>query len=104
VEKKAVSRKVALGVGVVCIALLIIIGGVVANYTIMLNGKDAQIAKLQNQNTNLQSQVSSDNSTINSLNTEISSQQTQIASENLTVKQLQNSLSTQGSTVISLQN
>jgi chromosome segregation ATPase len=103
-EKKAVSRKVALGIGLVCIALIIIIGGIVANYTLALNGKNAQITTLQNQNDELQNQVSSDNSTISSLNTEISSLQAQVASENLTTKQLKNELSTEVATISSLEN
>jgi len=110
-EKKVVSRKVAFGIGLLCIALLIIIGGVVANYTSALNDKDTQIAMLQNQNANLQRQVlsdnltiSSDNSTISSLNTEISSLQTQVKSENSTVALLQNDFSSYGFTVSSLQN
>ena len=70
-EKKVVSRKVASGIGLLCIALLIIMGGVVANYTSALNDKDAQITNdqsqiglLKSQNANLQNQVLSDNSTI----------------------------------------
>jgi hypothetical protein len=102
-EKKVVSRKVAFGIGMLCIALLIIIGGVVANYTSALNDKDTQIAMLQNQNANLQRQVLSDNSTISSLNTEISSLQTQVKSENSTLTQLQNQLSSHSSTLSILQ-
>ena len=47
-EKKVVSRKVALGIGLLCIALLIIMGGIVANYTSALNDKDTQITKKAN--------------------------------------------------------
>ncbi len=112
-EKKVVSRKVALGIGLLCIALLIIMGGVVANYTSALNDKDAQIAneqsqigKLQNQNAKLQSQVLSDNSTLSSDNSTLSSDkktissmkadisglQTQVAANNLVITGLQNQL------------
>ena len=68
-EKKVVSRKVALGIGVLCIALLIILSGVVANYTSILS----TVSSLKNQ-------VASDNSEINSLNTTIASLQSQFPS------------------------
>jgi hypothetical protein len=50
-EEKVVSRKYALGIGVLCIVLVAAVSGV-----------------LQEQNVNLQNQLSSDKSTINSLN------------------------------------
>src|SRR5208337_1030241 len=59
-EKKVVSRNVAIGIGVLCIVLLVAIFGVVFYYTSMLNNKDSQIADLQ-------SEVEFDNSTINRL-------------------------------------
>ncbi len=116
-EKKVVSRKVAFGIEVFCIALLIIMGGVVVNYTSALNDKDTQITNdqsqigmLQNQNANLQRQVlsnnltiSSDNSTISSLNTKISNLKTQVTAENSALTQLQNQLSSSSSTDSSLQ-
>ncbi len=106
-EKKAVSRKVALGVGLSCLLLIIVIGGIVANYTSALKAKDAQLTSAQNQigtlksqNANLQSQalsenstINSDNSTINSMKTEISTLQTQVTSENSSLARLQNQLS-----------
>ena len=105
-EKKVVNRKVALGIGLLCLALLIVIGGVVANYTSALNSKDAQITSdqnqistLQNQNANLQNQtvtdnstIISDNTTISSIKTEMSNLQTQITSEKTAVSQLQSQL------------
>jgi hypothetical protein len=121
-EKKAVSRKVAFGIGLLCIALLIITSGVVANYTSALNNKNAQITNdqsqiglLKSQNVNLQNQVSSDNSTLSSdnstlssdnstlssLKTDILSLQTQVASETSTVTQLQNQLSAYQSELLS---
>ncbi len=124
-EKKVVSRKVAFEIGALCIALLIIMGGLVANYTLALNNKDAQItndqsqiALLKNQNANLQSQllsdsstissdnstIVSDNSTLSSLKTEISNLKTQVAAENTVDTQLQNQVSSYSSTVSSLQN
>jgi hypothetical protein len=68
-EKKVVSRKVALGIGVACIALLIIIGGLVADLTSTLSTISS-----------LQKQIASDKSEINSLNTTIASLQSQFPS------------------------
>jgi hypothetical protein len=48
-EKKAVSRIVALGIGVLCIALLVAVIGVVVDYRSVLNDKDSQMADLRNQ-------------------------------------------------------
>jgi hypothetical protein len=48
-EKKVVNRKVAIGIGVLCIVLLVAIIGLVVEYTSMLNNKDSQIADLKNQ-------------------------------------------------------
>lgn len=59
-ERKVVNRNVAIGIGVLCIVLLVAIVGVVFDYTSMLNNKDSQIADLQ-------SQVRFDNSTIDRL-------------------------------------
>ncbi|MGD0203015.1 MAG: metallophosphoesterase [Candidatus Bathyarchaeia archaeon] len=68
-EKKVVSRKVALGIGALCIALLIIMSVVVANYTSTLSTVSS-----------LRKQIASDNSEINSLKTEIASIQNQFPS------------------------
>jgi magnesium-transporting ATPase (P-type) len=59
-EKRVVSRKIAIAVGTLCIILLVALVGMLAIYTSVFNKKDSQIADLQNQ-------VTSDNSTINSL-------------------------------------
>jgi hypothetical protein len=64
-EKKVVDRNVAIGLGVLCIVLLVAIVGVVFDYTSMINKKNSQIADLQ-------SQVGFDNSTINRLTAIIS--------------------------------
>ena len=60
-EEKVVNRNVAIGIGVLCIVLLVAIFGVVFDYTSMLNDKDSQIADLQ-------SQVGFANSAIDRLN------------------------------------
>jgi len=59
-EKRVVDRNVAIGIGVLCIVLLVAIVGVVFDYTSILNNKDSQI-------TDLQSQVGFANSTIDRL-------------------------------------
>jgi hypothetical protein len=59
-EKRVVSRRVASAVGALCIVLFIATVSTVAIYTSVVNNKDSQIADLQ-------SQVASDNSTIDSL-------------------------------------
>jgi hypothetical protein len=46
-EKKVVNRGIALGIGVLCVVLLVAIVGAVLIYTSMLNNKDIQIADLQ---------------------------------------------------------
>lgn len=59
-EKKVVNRNVAIGIGVLCIVLLVTMVGLVVDYASLLNNKDSQIADLQ-------SQVKFDNSTIDRL-------------------------------------
>ena len=85
VEGKVVRRRVVFCIAVLCIVPLMIFGGV-----------------LQLQNTNLHSQASSNNLTINtlnskinSLNAEITSLQGQITSENTSNTKLQNQLNSQ---------
>ncbi len=68
--KKVVSRKVALEIGAFCIALLIIMGGLVANY----------VSNLQKQIASEKSEIDSLNSTISSLNASIASMENQFPS------------------------
>jgi len=84
-EKKVVSRRVFLGIMVLCIVPLIILSGV-----------------LQVQNANIQSQASSKNSTIAALNSKINSMsgeianlQDQISSENASNTKIQNQLNSE---------
>ena len=83
---KLFNSKVVFGVGLSCLVLLVVIGGLVANYTSALKAKDAQLTSAQNQigtlksqNANLQSQALSENSTINSDNSTINSMKTEIS-------------------------
>jgi hypothetical protein len=59
-EKRVVSRNIAIGIGVLCIILLVGIVGVALHYASVLSDKDSQIAGLQDQ-------VTFDNSTIGRL-------------------------------------
>ena len=59
-EKKVVDRNVAIGIGVLCVVLLVAIVGVVFVYASMLNNRDSQISDLQGE-------VGFDNSTIDRL-------------------------------------
>ena len=75
-EKKVVSRKVALEIGVFCIALLIIMSVLVANYTSTLS----TVSSLQKQLASDKSEINSLNTTITNLNGEIASAQNQFPS------------------------
>jgi cell division protein FtsB len=70
-KKKVVSRKVAFGIGVALIALIIIMSGIVANYS-------STISSLQKQIVSDKSEINSLNTTITSLNKEIASMQDQV--------------------------
>jgi hypothetical protein len=59
-EKKVVSRNIAIGIGVLCIILLVGMVGAALHYASVLNDKDSQIADLQNQ-------VTFDSSTVDRL-------------------------------------
>ncbi len=72
-RKKVVSRKVALEIGAFCIALLIIMGVLVANYVSTLSSLQKQIASEK-------SEIDLLNSTISSLNASIASMENQFPS------------------------
>lgn len=59
-EKKVVSRNIAIGIGVLCIILLVSMVGIALHYASVQKDKDSQIADLQNQ-------VTFDSSTIDRL-------------------------------------
>ena len=104
-QKKPVNT-VAIGVGVLCVVLLIAVIAIYLNYTSMLNGKDSEINSLktqlanagitpnpnanQNQNTsdkdaiiaNLQNQISDLQNQLNQKNSDIDSLNSQIANLN----------------------
>jgi calcineurin-like phosphoesterase family protein len=73
-SKKVVSRKVAFGIGVAIIALLIILSGIVASYVSSLS----TISSLQKQLVSDNSEINSLNTTITNLNATITSLQNQV--------------------------
>jgi hypothetical protein len=48
-DKKVVNRNVVIGIGGLCIVLLVAVVGVVVGYTSVLDNKDSQMADLKNQ-------------------------------------------------------
>lgn len=70
-EKKVVSRKLAIVLGIICIILAAGLVGVIANYTLIISGKDKTITSLNAQIINLENQITSKDNTIASLNSQI---------------------------------
>jgi uncharacterized coiled-coil protein SlyX len=108
-ERKVVNRNIVMVVAVLCVVLSVSLVGAVANYSLILNGKDSQINNLNSavnnrdaQISGLQNQVSSDNSTINSLNAQVASLQSQVASANSQVSSLNSQIATLQSQVSNL--
>ena len=101
-EKKVVSRTVAIALGIICIILVVSLVGAIADYTLIINGKDntittnnIQIQTLTNQKSQLQTFLEGnvsqtekwlvgnetyDTSIINSENSQIEKEQTTITS------------------------
>jgi uncharacterized protein HemX len=124
-QKKPVNT-VAIGVGVLCVVLLIAVIAIYLNYTSMLNGKDSEINSLktqlanagitpnpnanQNQNTsdkdaiiaNLQNQISDLQNQLNQKNSDIDSLNSQIANLKNQISDLQNQLNQKNSDIDSL--
>jgi hypothetical protein len=83
--RKTVNRNVALALGIICIVLVACLGGTVAVYTLMINGKsntisslNLQISQLNSSVKNLENQVTSENSTINSLTSQVANLQKEL--------------------------
>jgi uncharacterized coiled-coil protein SlyX len=70
-EKRVVSRKVAIALGIICIVLAVLLALNIAHYTLIINEKDDIIASLNSQIAELQNQVSSLQSQVDSLNSHI---------------------------------
>jgi hypothetical protein len=65
VEKKVVSRTVAIALGVVCIILVAGLGGAIAYYTTTINGKDNTITTITNQKNQLQTYLNGNETLLN---------------------------------------
>lgn len=97
-EKKVVSRNITIGLGVICIVLVVALVVMKFDYESTLNNKDSNIISLSEQNDSLNSQIESYNSTIASLNSQISSLQNQsssLSSQNTNLQNQVNSLNSQ---------
>lgn len=64
-EKKVVGRTVAIGLGIICIVLVVILVGAIADYTSIISGKDTSISSQASQILSLQKQVSNLTDTVN---------------------------------------
>jgi hypothetical protein len=63
-EKKVVGRNVAIALGIICIVLAVSLVGVIADYTLIIGGKDNTIASLNSQVNDLTDIVNLAKSTI----------------------------------------
>jgi hypothetical protein len=77
-EPKIAGKGVIIALGIICIVLVACLGGVVAEYTLLINDKsnaisslNYQISQLNSTVANLENQVASDNYTINSLASQV---------------------------------
>jgi hypothetical protein len=61
--KKVVSRGVAIGLGIICLILIVGLIGAIADYTSIISGKDSTINSLNSQVSSLKSIVGLSNST-----------------------------------------
>ena len=66
-EKKVVSKKVAIALGIICVVLAVCLVGAVANYTSVIGVKDNSIASLNSQIASKDSQISTLNSQLGQL-------------------------------------
>ena len=102
-KKRFISRRIFLAAGILCVVVILILGGVVTNYNSLLNSKNAQISNTQNENALLNSCISADNATVNSLNEQISRLQNQNTAQNSTIINLQGQVTADNSTMVNLQ-
>jgi predicted PurR-regulated permease PerM len=101
-EKKVVSRNVAIGIGVICIVLVVALVVIIFDYELTLNNKDSTITSLSEQVDSLNSQIESYNSMIASLNSQISSLQNQSSSLSSQNTNLQNQVDSLNSQITEL--
>jgi hypothetical protein len=87
-EETKVSRKgIVIALGIICIILVACLGGVITAYTFVINDKDntissldSQISELNSNVTNLQRQITSDETMIDSLTSNVTNLQEQLNS------------------------
>jgi cell division protein FtsB len=88
-EKKVVSRKVAVALGIVCIVLLVLLVGNVYTFSSQISSLNLQVESLANENSSLKLEISAKNNTIASLNSQIATKDSQISALNSQISQLQ---------------
>ena len=79
-QKKVVNRNVAVAIGIICIILAVGLVGAIANYTLIVNGKDSTIASKDLEIADKNSEITEKDNTISSLNSQIASKDSQISS------------------------
>ena len=68
-EKKVVSRKVAIALGIICVILAVGLVGAVTNYISVIKGKCSQIQTLTNQKNQLQTWLNGNKTLLNQIKT-----------------------------------
>jgi hypothetical protein len=76
-EKKVVGRSVAIALGIVCILLIVGLGGATAYYTVTVNNKNNEVKSQKATISQLNATVEDQNSMINQLNINITNLQDQ---------------------------
>jgi len=121
-ERKMIGRNVVIGLGIICIILAIVLGGVIVNYTSVVNGKDniiatnnAQIETLTNEKSQLQTWLDGNRTLLDQAqiwlqanvtyyNSQINSKNSQITLLNSQITSLQNQIANLNYQVTNLQN
>ena len=102
-EKKVVSRKVAIALGIVCIVLLVLLVGNMYTLNSQILSLNSQVESLQNENSSLKSEISAKNNTIASLNSQITEKDNTISSLNSQIVTKDSQISTLNSQISQLQ-
>ncbi len=101
-EKKVVSRNVALALGVICILVLAALVGVYASYTSTINSKNTKITGLNSQITTLNTELSGNISAISSLNTQTSTLNSELSSDSSSISSLNTQITSLNTQITSL--
>ncbi|MBS7634104.1 hypothetical protein KEJ34_01185 [Candidatus Bathyarchaeota archaeon] len=78
-ERKFVSRKIAIALGIVCIVLLVLLVGNIYTLSSRISSLNSQLESLENENSSLKSEKSTKDDIISSLNSQVASLNSQIA-------------------------